>query len=138
MGLSKYINFLWKAFAISRFTKEISKQTQQSRVPCLMETIKPMSPQFRKTTVLLCCRLPTDFSQLPTPDSVATYLQHQCCLRYLSVWCQLISDDLWTAVVCFQPPSLLLGKVMVPVIHFYVCPIHCKAHWRVGRRIGLC
>ena len=28
--------------------------------------------------------------------------------------------DLWNAVVCFQPPSLLIGKVWVPVMHFCV------------------
>ena len=42
------------------------------------------------------------------------------------------------AVVCFQPPSLLIGMVWVSVMYFCVCPIHCKAHWRVGRRPGLC
>ena len=25
----------------------------------------------------------------------------------------------------------------VPVMHFCACPIHCKVHWRVGRRLGL-
>ena len=24
----------------------------------------------------------------------------------------------------------------IPVMHFFVCPIHCKVHWRVGRRLG--
>ena len=37
-----------------------------------------------------------------------------------------------------QPPSLLIGKVWIPVMHFCACPIHCKVHWRVGRRLGLC
>ena len=32
--------------------------------------------------------------------------------------------------------QLLIGKVWVPVIHFCACPIHCRVHWRVGRRIG--
>ena len=35
-----------------------------------------------------------------------------------------------------RPPSLLIGKVLVPVMHFCACPIHCKVHWRVGRRLG--
>ena len=39
-----------------------------------------------------------------------------------------MSDDLWNAVVCFQQPSLLIGKVWVPVMHFCVP--------RVGRRLG--
>ena len=45
-------------------------------------------------------------------------------------------DDLWNGVVCLQPPSLFIGKVWVPVMHFCVCPIHCKVHRRVGRRLG--
>ena len=36
----------------------------------------------------------------------------------------------------FQPPSLLIGKVRVPVMHFCSCPIHCRVYWRVGRRLG--
>ena len=44
--------------------------------------------------------------------------------------------DLWNAVVYFQPPSLLIGKVWVPVMHFCASPIHCRMHWRVGRRLG--
>ena len=59
---------------------------------------------------------------------------HQCCLTCLSVWFLFISNDLWNAVVCFQPPSLLIGKVWVPVIHFWACPIH----WRVDIRLGSC
>ena len=46
--------------------------------------------------------------------------------------------DLWKAMVCFQPPSLSIGKVWVPVMHFCACPIHCKVHWRVCRRLGSC
>ena len=40
--------------------------------------------------------------------------------------------------MCFQPPSLLIRKVWVPVMHFCVSPIHCKVHWRVGRRLESC
>ena len=56
------------------------------------------------------------------------------CLRYLSGWCRFDSDDLWIAVVCFQPPSLLIRKVWVPVMHFCACTMHCKVRWRVGGR----
>ena len=35
-----------------------------------------------------------------------------------------------------QPPSLLIRKIWVPVMHFCTCPIHWKVHWRVGRRLG--
>ena len=51
--------------------------------------------------------------------------------KYLSAWCRFALDDLWNAVVCFQPPSFLIGKVWVPVMHFCACPIHCRVHWRV-------
>ena len=30
---------------------------------------------------------------------------------------------LWNPVVCFQPPSLLIGKIWVAVMHFCECPI---------------
>ena len=64
--------------------------------------------------------------------------QHQYCLRCLSAWCWFVLDDLWNAVLSFQLPSLLIGKVCVPVMYFCVCPIHCRVHWRVGRRLGSC
>ena len=41
-------------------------------------------------------------------------------------------------MVCFQPPSLLIGNVWVLVMRFCVCHIHCRVHWRAGRRPGLC
>ena len=53
------------------------------------------------------------------------------CLRCLSAWCLFVLDDLYIAVVSFKPPSLLIGKVWVPVMHFCACPIHCRVHWRV-------
>ena len=58
---------------------------------------------------------------LPTTDR---FPLHQYCLRCLSVWCRFASDDLWNAVLCFQPPSLLIGMVWVPVIHFCKCVSH--------------
>ena len=33
-------------------------------------------------------------------------------------------DDLWNAVVCFQPPSLLIGKVCVPACDALLCMSH--------------
>ena len=54
----------------------------------------------------------------------------------LSSWCRFASVDLWNAVVCFQPPSLLIGNVLVPVMRLFECHLHCKVHWRVGRRLG--
>ena len=85
-----------------------------------------MSPQFRKVHHLLL---------LPITDQ-SKYRRY--CLRYLSAWCRFALDDLWNAVVCFQPPSLLIGKVWVPVMHFCACPIHCRVHLRVGRSLGSC
>ena len=40
--------------------------------------------------------------------------------------------------MCFRPPSLLDGKVWVPVKYFCACPIHYKVHWRVGRILRSC
>ena len=51
---------------------------------------------------------------------------------------RFVSNDLWNAVVCFNPPSLLIGKVWVPVMHYCASPNNCKVHWRVGRRLGSC
>ena len=58
--------------------------------------------------------------------------------KVLSISCLFVVYDLWNAVVCFQPPSKLIGKVWVPVMHFCACPIHCKVLWRVVRRLGSC
>ena len=33
---------------------------------------------------------------------------------------------------------MLIGKVRVPVMYFCACPIYCKVHWRVGRKLGSC
>ena len=41
-------------------------------------------------------------------------------------------------MVCFQTPSLLIGKVWVPMTDFCACPIDCKVNWRVGRTLGTC
>ena len=85
-----------------------------------------MSPQFRKVHRPLL---------LPIIDQ---FPKHEYCLRCLSTWCRFVLDNLWNTVVCFQPPSLLIGKVWVPVMHFCACPIHCRVHWRVGRWLGSC
>ena len=77
-----------------------------------------MSPQFRKVHRPLL---------LPITDQ---FPLHQYCLRCLSAWCRFVLYDLWNAVVSFQPPSLLIGKVWVPVMHFSVYPIHCRVPWR--------
>ena len=74
---------------------------------------RPMSPQLRK--VHRCPLLPI----------TGCFPQHQYSLRCLNAWCRFVLNDLWNAVVSFQPPSLLIGKGLVPVMHFCECPIHC-------------
>ena len=80
----------------------------------------------------------------PPPSSVANYRPISMTsalskpLRCLNAWCLFVLDDLWNAMVYFQPRSLLIGKVWVAVMHFRVCPIHCKVHMAVGRRLGSC
>ena len=94
----------------------------------------------------------TDFNQLdltpiprdPPSSSLANYWPISITsvlsktLRCLSAWCLFVLDNLWKAMTCFQPPSLLIGKVWLPVMNFCACPIHCKVHSRAGRRLGLC
>ena len=66
------------------------------------------------------------------PISITSILSKT--LRCLtSACCQFVLNDLWNAVMCFQPSSLLIGRVWVPAMHFCACPIHFKVHWRVGR-----
>ena len=69
---------------------------------------------------------------LPTNDR---FPYHQYCLRCLSVWCRFASDDLWHPVVCFLPHSLLIGKVWVPLMHFFLhisCTGKCIGEWAGG------
>ena len=79
----------------------------------------------------------TLISKGPPSSSVANYRPISIASVLSKVFERLfVVDDLWNAVVCFQPPSLLIGKVWLPVMHFCACPIHCKVHWRVGRGLG--
>ena len=50
-----------------------------------------------------------------------------------------VLDDLWNALVCYQPPSLLIVKVWVPVIHFCAYPIHaeCFGEWAEVRIVKI-
>ena len=76
------------------------------------------------------------------PSSVDNYqpisITSIYCLRCLSAWRLFVFDDIYNAVVFFQPPSLPIGNVWVPVMYLCACPTHCKVHWRVGRRLGSC
>ena len=66
------------------------------------------------------------------PISITSVLSKP--VRCLSAWCGFVLDDLWNAVVCLQPSSLLIGEVWVSVMHFCACPVH----WRVSRRLRSC
>ena len=75
----------------------------------------------------------------PQSSSVANYRPISITSVLSKVFERLVSVRLarfMEAVVCFQPPSLIIGKVWVPVMHFCACPLHCRVHWRVGRRLG--
>ena len=101
---------------------------------------------FRRLVRLGCfpaCRRHADVTPIPKgppSSSVASFLPISrtliYCLRWLSDGCRFISDDLWNAVACSQPPSLPIEKVWVPVMHFCACPIHCNVQGKVGGRLG--
>ena len=79
----------------------------------------------------------------PPSSSVANYQQVSIKSILSKVFERLVPVRLGrfmerNAVVCFQPPSLLIGKFWVPVMHFCVCHIHCRVHSRVGMRLGSC
>ena len=61
----------------------------------------------------------------PPSSSVANYRLNsinQYCQKCLGVWYRFVSDDSWNALVYFQPPSLHIGKVWVPAMHYCACP----------------
>ena len=62
------------------------------------------------------------------------------CLRCSNVYSVCLSWKIYGQYTgqYFQLPRFIFRKVWVPVMYFCVCPIHCKVHWRVGRRIGQC
>ena len=74
----------------------------------------------------------------PPSSSVANYRITSVLSKVFERLVSVRLGRLWNSVVCFQPPSLLIGKVWVPVMHICACPIHCRVHWRVDRRLGSC
>ena len=75
-----------------------------------------------------CCRHANVIIILkcPTSSSVDYYQPisiTSVCLRCLSFGCRFVSHEIFNTVVGFQPPSLLIGKVWAPVIHFSVSHI---------------
>ena len=75
-------------------------------------------------------------------SSVANYGPISITSVLSKVFERLVSVRLGQFIECSgvhcQPPSLLIGKVWVLVMHFCECLIHCKVHWRAGRRLRLC
>ena len=58
----------------------------------------------------------------PPASSVANYRPISIASVLSKVFERLVSvsvSDLWNAVVSFQPPSLLIGKIWVPVMHLW-------------------
>ena len=91
-----------------------------------------------------CCRPAngTPITKGPPSLSVVNYWPISITSVLSKVLEPLVSSS-WTIYgtqlgVCFQPSSLLIGKVYVPVMHCCACPIHCRVHSRVGRRLGSC
>ena len=83
----------------------------------------------------------TPIRKIPPSSYVANYRPISIisvCLRCLSAWCLFVLAYLGNAMESFQPPSLLIRNVWVPVMHICTCPIHCKVHWREDRRLGSC
>ena len=116
------------------------KRTADDMAPRLSVVFRQL---VRLGSFLACWRqaIVTRIPKGPPFSSVAItdqFPKHQYCLRCLSAWCWFVLDNLLCAVVCFQRPSLLIGKVRIPVMHFCACPVHCRMHWRVGRRLGSC
>ena len=78
----------------------------------------------------------------PLSSSVANYRPISITSVLSKVFERLVSVSSWTIYGTrwcgSNQPSLLIGKVWVPVMHFYVCPIHCSVYWRVSRTLGLC
>ena len=46
--------------------------------------------------------------------------RHRCCQRCSNFWCRFVPEDLWNAVVCFQPPRLLIEKAWLHAMHYCV------------------
>ena len=65
----------------------------------------------------------------PPSSSVANYRPVSITSVLSKVFERLVSVRLGrSTVVCFQPHSLLIGKVWESMMHFCACRIHCKVH----------
>ena len=108
----------WVCFLF--FLRELLCYAPPSRLSVVFRRLVRLGsfpPCWRQTNV-------TPIPKDPPSSSVANYRPISITsvlskpLRCLSAWCLFVLDDLWNAMVGFQPPSLLIGKVWVPVMHF--------------------
>ena len=100
-----------------------------------------LSVVFRQLVRRVVSRLAEDHNVAPIPKgppplllTITDQFPFRYCLRCLRAWCRFVLDDLWNAVVCFQPQSLLIGKVWVPVMTFVQVPYiaECIGEWTGG------
>ena len=80
-------------------------------VSCLLEAGQS-HPNSERSTVLLCCQLPTYFRNIS-----------------IVIWCLsarrlFVSDDIRNTVVCFHPYSLLSRTLWVPTCDVLLCAFH--------------
>ena len=63
-------------------------------------------------------------------------------LRCLSAWCVFVLDDLWNAIYgthgVLPTTQFAYRKGLGTCDALLSCPIHCKVHWIVDRRLGSC
>ena len=78
-------------------------------------------PYSKGSTILLYCQLPADCHNISIVKGV---------------WAPGVFSPRTIYGMHCHPPSLLIGNVWVPMMHFCVCRIHNKVHWGVGRRLG--
>ena len=94
--------------------------------PACLEAGQSYPNSERSTVLLLCCHY--------RPISITSVLSKVFeCLVSVSSW--MIYGTQWCASkhpVCLSERSRYLSSI------FVACPIPCKVHWRVGRRLGSC
>ena len=102
-------------------------------------------PLVRLGSFPACWRLAnvTPIPKGPPSSSVANYLQISITSVLSKVFEHLVSVRLGrfmerNGVLPTTQFAFRKGQVWVPVMHFCACPIHCRVHWRVGRKLGSC